>query len=126
MKRENELSYLVRGIVFKVYNRLGPGLLESVYEKALQYELMNIGLDVECQVGVPVYYNEIRLEVGFRIDLLVERLVIIEVKSIESLLDVHHKQLLTYLRLTDIKLGLLINFNTSSIDKSIIRIVNKL
>jgi GxxExxY protein len=126
MKRENELSYLIRGAAFKVYNRLGPGLLESVYEKALEYELRNLGLSVESQVGVPMNYNEIRLEVGFRLDLLVEQLVIIEVKSIETLLDVHHKQLLTYLILTGKKLGLLINFNTSSIDKSMVRIVNKL
>ncbi|MEI7726164.1 MAG: GxxExxY protein [Bacteroidota bacterium] len=126
MKTENELSYLIRGAAFKVYNRLGPGLLESVYERALAYELRKLGLKVEVQIGIPMKYDEIRFEVGFRLDLLVEDLVIVETKSIEVLLDVHHKQVLTYLRLMNKKLGLLINFNTASIDKSIFRIVNKL
>ena len=126
MKTENEISYLIRGATFKVYNRLGPGLLESVYEKALAYEMRKLGLAVECQVGIPMTYEEIRFDVGFRLDLLVEELVIVELKSIETLMEVHHKQVRTYLKLTGKKLGLLINFNTDSIDKSIIRIVNKL
>ena len=91
MKTENELSYLIRGAAFKVYNRLGPGLLESVYERALAYELRKLGLKVEVQIGIPMKYDEIRFEVGFRLDLLVEDLVIVETKSIEVLLDVHHK-----------------------------------
>jgi GxxExxY protein len=126
MKTENEISYQIRGAAFKVYNRLGPGLLESVYEKAMAFELRNLDLTVECQVGIPMQYEEIRFDVGFRLDLLVEGKVIIEIKSIEVLLDVHHKQVLTYLKLMNKKLGLLINFNTSSIDKSIVRIVNNL
>ncbi len=94
MKRENEISYLVRGAAFKVYNRLGPGLLESVYEKALAFELRKAGLFIECQVGIPMKYEGIQFDIGFRLDILVE--------------------------------GLLINFNTASIDKSIIRIANNL
>jgi len=126
MKTENELSYLIRGTAFKVYNRLGPGLLESVYERAMAYELRKLGLMVECQIGIPMKYDEIRFEVGFRLDILVDELVIIEIKSTETLSDVHHKQLQTYLKLMDKKLGMLINFNTASIDKSIVRIVNNL
>ena len=126
MKRENEISYLVRGAAFKVYNRLGPGLLESVYEKALAFELRKAGLFIECQVGIPMKYEGIQFDIGFRLDILVEGLVIIEVKSVENLALVHYKQVLTYLRLLDKRLGLLINFNTASIDKSIIRIANNL
>jgi GxxExxY protein len=126
MRTENEISYLVRGAAFTVYNKLGPGLLESVYEQALAYELRKLGLQVDCQIGIPMQYEEIRFDVGFRLDILVEDLVIVEIKSVEAIQDVHPKKLLTYLRLTDKKLGLLINFNISSIDKSIIRIVNHL
>ena len=126
MKTENEISYLVRGAAFKVHNRLGPGLLESVYEKAMAYELKQLGLDIECQLGIPMNYYNVRFDVGFRLDILVEELVIIEIKSTETLMDVHHKQLHTYLKLMKKKLGMLINFNTASIDKSIIRIVNNL
>ena len=96
MKSENEISYQIRGAAFKVYNRLGPGLLESVYEKAMAHELRKSGNRVECQIGIPMDYDEIHFDVGFRLDLLVEGLVIIEIKSVESLQDVHHKQLLTY------------------------------
>ncbi len=123
---ENEISYQIRGAVFKVYNELGPGLLESVYETALSYELKQIGLDVKNQVGIPMKYADINFDVGFRLDILVNDKVIIEIKSVEALADVHHKQLLTYLKLTEKKLGLLINFNSSSISNSIIRIVNNL
>jgi len=123
---ENEISYQIRGAVFKVYNELGPGLLESVYETALSYELKQIGLDVRNQVGIPMKYADINFDVGFRLDILVNDKVIIEIKSVETLADVHHKQLLTYLKLTEKKLGLLINFNSSSISNSIIRIVNNL
>jgi len=126
MKNENELSYLIRGATFKVYNRLGPGLLESVYERALAYELRKLDLNVECQLGIPMKYDEIRFDVGFRLDILVEGLVIVEIKSLERLSEVHYKQVITYLKLTDKKLGLLINFNTASIAKSIFRIVNNL
>lgn len=123
---ENEVSYKIRSAIFKIYNELGPGLFESVYEQALLYQLRKDGLEAKSQVEVPVYYDEQKLDVGFRIDILVEDLVIIEIKSVEELSKVHHKQLLTYLRLTEIRLGLLVNFNTDNISESIIRKVNGL
>jgi GxxExxY protein len=123
---ENEISYKIRGCVFKVYNVLGPGLLESVYEAALLCELTNLGLHVKTQVPIPAQYNEVKLELGFRADMIVEEKVLVEIKSVENIAEVHHKQVLTYLKLTGIKLGLLINFNTDNIDKSIFRKVNKL
>lgn len=124
--RENDLLYKIRGAIFKVYNTLGPGLLESVYEAALAFELRRDGLQVKTQVALPVYYEGEQLELGFRIDILVNESVIIEIKSIEALHEVHHKQVLTYLRLSDKKLGLLVNFNTDNIANSIIRKVNGL
>jgi len=122
----NELSYKIRGAVFRVHSSLGPGLLESVYVAALTYELSALNLSVQTQIGVPVNYNGIMLELGFRIDLLVQDEIIMEVKSVNALHDVHKKQLLTYLKLTNRKLGLLVNFNVSSLkDKeSIIRMIN--
>ena len=123
---ENELSYLIRGAIFKVYNALGPGLLESAYESALAYELGKEGLNVKCQQGLPFQYETIKLEIGYRIDILVNDSVIIEVKSVENLMDLHYKQLLTYLKLSNKKLGILVNFNTSKIDENIKRVVNKL
>ena len=99
---------------------------ESVYESALIYQLRKDGLKAIAQVEVPVYYDEQKLEIGFRIDILVEDLVIIEIKSVEEISKVHHKQLLTYLKLTEIRLGLLVNFNTDNIGDSIIRKVNGL
>ena len=126
LKRINELSYTIRGAIFKVHSLLGPGLLESVYVAALTYELSALNLSVQTQLGVPVNYNGKMLELGFRLDLLVQDEIIIEVKSVENLHDVHRKQLLTYLKLANKKLGLLVNFNVSSLkDKeSIIRIIN--
>jgi len=126
MLSENDISYGIRGASFKVYNALGPGLLESVYEYALAYELRQLGLNVNCQVPLPVIYDGKILPLNFRIDLQINNLVIIEVKSVENLSDLHHKQLLTYLKLSGLKLGLLINFNSPDLAKSIIRIVNKL
>jgi GxxExxY protein len=123
---ENEISYAIRGAAFKVHTNLGPGLLESTYSAALAHELFKLGYEVRSQVGLPLVYDGIKLEVGYRIDLLVNDLVIIEIKSVEALADVHHKQLLTYLKLSDKKLGLLINFNVSSLKESIVRIVNNL
>jgi GxxExxY protein len=122
----NDLTYKIRGAIFKVHNSLGPGLLESVYEVALVYEFMQLGLKVISRVGLPVNYNGVLLELGFRIDIVVEDSVIIEVKSIETLHDVHKKQVLTYLRLSGKKPGILVNFNVSSLkDKdSLIRIIN--
>jgi GxxExxY protein len=123
---ENEISFVVRGCVFKVYNTLGPGLLESAYEAALAFEMEKAGLTVEKQVPLPMVYKTIRMDQGYRIDLVVNGKVIIEVKSVEMLLDVHHKQVITYLKLSGLKLGLLINFNTDVIADSIIRKVNGL
>lgn len=124
--KENDISFDIRGAAFSIHNELGPGLLESVYETALAYELEQMGYDVKRQVGIPMVFKEIKFDVGFRLDILVNDLVIIEVKSVENLLDVHHKQLLTYLKLSNKKLGLLINFNSSSLKNSITRIVNNL
>lgn len=123
---QNEITYIIRGAIYTVYNELGPGLLESVYEAALIFELQEQGLKVKSQVPLPVFYKEVRLELGFRIDILVENAIVIEIKSVESLQNVHKKQLLTYLKLSGIKLGLLVNFNSEKlIDKeSIIRIIN--
>jgi GxxExxY protein len=123
---ENDMTYIIRGCVFDVYNELGPGLLESVYEAALAFELRDKGLAIKTQVALPVVYKETQLDLGFRIDILVEDKVIIELKSIETILDVHHKQVLTYLKLTGLKLALLINFNTNEISKAIHRKVNNL
>ncbi|HOJ19245.1 MAG TPA: GxxExxY protein [Ignavibacteriaceae bacterium] len=125
-KPENKISYDVRGAIFKVYQNLGPGLMESVYEAALAYELKKIGHNVKTQIALPVKYENEYLELGFRLDLLVDDLVIVEIKSVESLAPVHHKQLLTYLKLTGLRLGLLVNFNTDDINNDIVRIVNNL
>jgi GxxExxY protein len=103
---ENDISYIIRGAIFNVYNELGPGLFENVYEVTLCYELKKAGLKAESQVRLPVIYDEIKMDIGFRIDILVEDKVIIEIKSVEHLAEVHHKQLITYLKLSDKKLGL--------------------
>ncbi len=124
--KENDISYDIRGTAFKIHNELGPGLLESVYEAAMAYELNEMGYDIKTQVVVPMYYSSIKFEVGFRLDILVDDLVIIEIKSVEKLANVHYKQLLTYLKLADKKLGLLINFNSANLQNSIKRVVNKL
>jgi GxxExxY protein len=124
---ENDISYIVRGCAFKVHSGLGPGLLESVYSAALCHELSEAGMTLRTQQGIPMTYKDIRFDFGFRLDILVNDLVIIEVKSVDILMDIHHKQLLPYLKLMNKKLGLLINFNALSLDKnSMIRIVNNL
>ena len=123
---ENDISFLIRKAIFKVYNSLGPGLFESVYVTALVYELQQLHLQVKKEVALPMVYEGIKFEAGFRIDILVNDLVIVEVKSIETLAEVHHKQVLTYLRLSGLKLGLLVNFNSSNITESIFRKVNGL
>ncbi|WP_367174820.1 GxxExxY protein [uncultured Chryseobacterium sp.] len=109
-----------------MYNELGPGLFESVYEKVLAYELEDYGLQVRTQVPVTFKYREVYMDIGFRADIIVEDKIIIEIKSVEELSKVHHKQILTYLKLTDMKLGILVNFNTDQIDKNIFRKVNGL
>lgn len=123
---ENDISYIIRGCIYNVYNNLGAGLLESVYETALRYELEKRGLRVLVQTPVPLMYGDAVLDVGFRLDLLVENKVIIELKSVERLLPVHHKQLLTYLKLSELKLGILVNFNTDDLSTSMFRKVNGL
>jgi GxxExxY protein len=123
---ENDISYQIIGAALKVHRTVGPGLLESAYENALTFEMEKLNLFVEQQVTLPFYYEEVKLEAGYRVDLIVNKLVIIEVKSVENLLPVHFAQLLTYLRLTDIKLGLLINFNTVILKEGIHRVVNNL
>ena len=124
--KENEIATAVVDAAFKIHTTLGPGLLESVYEAVLAFELKRRGLQVARQVGLPVNYEGVKLELGFRIDLIVNNKLIIEVKSVESLAPVHKKQLLTYLRLTDLRLGLLINFNVERIKDGIQRVVNGL
>ncbi|GIJ97659.1 hypothetical protein CAPN001_22280 [Capnocytophaga stomatis] len=121
---ENEISYKIRGAIYSVYNELGVGLLESVYTSALYTELLSMGLFVEKEVYLPVYYKDTKLDVGFRLDLLVERKVIIEVKSVEEVSKLHHKQLLNYLKLTGLKLGILVNFNEYDINEGIFRKIN--
>ena len=123
---ENDLSYKIRGCIFNVFNNLGPGLLEPAYEAALCYELDKINLQYACQLALPMHYETIRLDNGYRLNLVVEGKVIIEIKSVETLLEVHHMQLITYLKLSGLKLGLLVNFNNDNIEKSIYRKVNGL
>jgi GxxExxY protein len=126
MNQHNKISYDIRGAAFKVLKNLGPGMLESVYEAALSYELKKMGHQVKTQVPVQMKYEDIEFEIGFRLDILVDDLVIVEAKSVESLSDLHHKQLLTYLKLYEKKLGLLINFNCIDLTNNIVRIVNGL
>ena len=123
---ENEISYQVIGAIYKVYNELGPGLLESVYEAALCYQLRKDGLKVENQVKLPVMYDGHVLPVDLRLDVLVEDKVIVELKSVAEMKAVYGKQLLTYLKISHLKLGLLVNFDTSDIRSSIHRVVNHL
>lgn len=121
---ENDISYAILGCALKVHKTLGPGLLESVYEAALKFELTQSGYSVRSQVGIPVIYENEELGLGFKLDLIVNEAVIIEIKSVEVIAPVHYKQLLTYLRLTDKKLGLLINFNSVMLKDSIKRVAN--
>ena len=121
---DNELTYEIRGAIFDVYNTLGPGLLESVYEEALTFELQQRGLEVIRQMEVPIMYKDNELKTPLRLDLLVENQVIVELKSVEEMKPVFAKQLLTYLRLLDKHVGILVNFNTHNLRESIKRIVN--
>ena len=123
---ENEISSKIIGAAIEVHKQLGPGLLESTYETCLTYELKQMGLDVKQQQALPVVYKEVKLDAGYRIDLLVENKVIVEIKSVDALADIHTAQLLTYLKLKDLKLGLLINFNSVRVIDGLKRIVNNL
>ena len=121
---EQDLTYQIRGAIFDVYNTLGPGLLESVYEEALAFELQQRGLKVERQVEVPILYKGQELKTALRLDLLIENTIIVELKSVEEMKPVFAKQLLTYLRLLDKRVGLLVNFSSNNIREGIIRIAN--
>ena len=126
MLTENEISKIAVDICFKIHQQYGPGLFESVYEEIFCYELSKAGISFTRQMGVPLIHDQIKMDIGFRADIIIDNKVILELKSIEALAPVHFKQLLTYLKLTDIKLGLLINFNVNLIKDGIHRIVNKL
>jgi len=125
-RHENEIAREIVDAAYKIHTTLGPGLLESVYEGTLKFELERRGLKVAAQVPVPVVYESIRFEEGFRADLIVDCKVIVEIKSVSELVPVHKKQLLTYLKLSDLRLGLLINFNSLLIKNGIVRIANNL
>ncbi len=121
---ENELSSKIIGASIEVHKQLGPGLLESTYEVCLAHELKLIGLNVNQQVPLPVIYKDIQLNAGYRIDMIVENKIIIEIKSVDALAPIHTAQILTYLKLKDLKLGLLINFNEVKVVDGIRRIIN--
>ena len=123
---ENEISKVIFESALKVHRTLGPGLLESAYEECLFYELKKMGLKVEKQKPLPLIYEEVHMEVGYRLDLIIENKVIIEVKSVEALNDIHLAQILTYLKLSNCKLGMLINFNVELVKNGIRRVVNNL
>ena len=123
---ENEISKVIFECALKVHKALGPGLLESAYEECLYYELKKSGIKVEKQKPLPLIYENVKLEIGYRIDLIIENKVIIEIKSVDALNDIHLAQILTYLKLSDCKLGMLINFNVTLIKNGIKRVVNNL
>ena len=120
----NALSYKVIGLAIEVHRQLGPGLLESAYQACLLYELQKAGLKVEREIPLPIHYKEIKLEQGYRIDLLVENKLVIELKTVEEFTSVHHAQILTYLKLGKYPLGLLINFNSKILKNNIKRFIN--
>ncbi len=123
---ENEIASIVVNIFIKIHRKLGPGLLESVYEEVICYELRKHGISYSRQKSIKVYYDDVKLDIGFRCDLIIENKVIIEIKSVEYIAPVHPKILLTYLRLTGLKLGLLVNFNVALMKNGITRVVNNL
>ncbi len=123
---ENEVAKIVVDVAFQIHTKLGPGLLESVYEAVMMHELQKRGLHVQNQVAIPVEWDGVRLELGFRADLVVDNCLVVELKSIEAVAPVHEKILLTYLRLADRRLGLLINFGAELIKDGISRVVNGL
>ncbi|PYS82735.1 MAG: GxxExxY protein [Acidobacteria bacterium] len=123
---ENEIAAIIVDVAYRIHKQLGPGLLESVYEAIMAYEIRKRGLHVAQQQALPVIHEEVRMDVGFRADLIVEGKVIVEIKSLEILAPVHKKQLLTYLRVADKRLGLLTNFGEALIKDGITRVVNRL
>ena len=126
MLKENEVAKTIVDVAYYIHRKLGPGLLESVYHAIMQYELQKRGLRVLSREPIPVVWEEVRLELGFEADLIVEDVVVVELKSVEKVARVHSKQLLTHLRLTDCRLGLLINFGDELIRDGISRVVNRL
>jgi GxxExxY protein len=125
MREINEITEIIIGCAIEVHKELGPGLLESSYEACLAYELQKKGLRLDRQLGLPLIYKELKLEQGYRIDLLVEQSVIVEIKSVDTITDVHKAQVLTYLKLSDATIGLLINFNVLKLTSGIKRIASK-
>jgi GxxExxY protein len=123
---ENDVTGQILRAAIQVHKSLGPGLLESAYETCLGYELRTMGLKVEQQVPLPIVYNAVRLDAGYRLDMVVENLVVVEVKSIDCLAPIHTAQILSYLKLSGYKVGLLLNFNVILLNKGIKRVVNKL
>jgi len=123
---ENEISKIIFDCALKVHKSLGPGLLESAYEECLFYELKKTGLKIVKQKPLPLIYEEVKLEIGYRVDIIVENKVIVEIKSVDALNDIHLAQVLTYLKLSNCKLGMLINFNVTLIKNGIKRVVNNL
>jgi len=123
---ENQLSRIIVDCCYKIHRTLGPGLLETVYLEVLIYELRKLGLKCEKEVGIPIHYESVAFELGFRADLIVQDLIIVELKAVENVMPVHKKQLMTYLKLTGKKLGLLVNFNSNLIKDGIERVVNGL
>lgn len=123
---ENEISNIIIGCALEVHKHLGPGLLESTYEACLAFELKQKGLIVSQQQALPIVYKDVKLNAGYRIDLLVENLIIVEIKSVDALADIHIAQLLTYLKLKELKLGLLVNFNSCLLKTGIRKVVNNL
>lgn len=125
MIHENQITEAIIGSAIKVHKALGPGLLESAYQECLFYELKKAGLKVEKEKSLPLIYEEVRLDCGYRVDLIVEDQIIIELKSVEELTDIHLAQVITYLKLADCKIGLLINFNVTQLTKGLRRVINK-
>lgn len=123
---ENEISKIIVDTCYRIHVELGPGLFESVYEEILTYELQQLGLHISRQQAIPIIWKEVKMDQGFRADLIVESKVLIEIKSVKAIAPVHQKQVLSYLKLTGLKLGLLVNFNEALIKNGITRIVNKL
>ena len=123
LKELNKISYDIIGCAYRVHSRLGPGLLESTYEACLEYELLKMGYKVERQKALPIVYDEVKLDTGYRIDLLVENEIIVDNKSVDAIAPIHKAQIMTYLKLSEKKLGLLINFNVMDLKKGIKRII---
>lgn len=119
----NDLTYNIMGCVYKVHSELGPGLLESTYEVCLEHELLKAGLKIERQKALPVVYDDIKMDAGYRIDLLVNNQVVIELKSVDEIAPIHKAQVMTYLKLSGLKLGLLLNFNVTNMKRGITRLI---